>query len=263
MEGEQTERPLKTKTAKQKLRIEFSLWWLVGALVIVVIVLLAMWRPWQEKNDNNRTVTVTGTTTVKAVPDEYTFNPSWQFKNDDRSAALKEATAKGNTVVAEIKKLGIADDKITTNLGGWEGYYFYDSSTGEHTYTLSISVVVANKDLAQKVQDYLTTTDLTGQVSPSATFSQTKQKKLESDARMAATKEARAKAEQMAKNLGFTIGKVKTINDQNSGSGRLFATDSATSLLTQGSAEPSSGSLTVQPGENSIDYSVEVTYYIR
>ena len=123
--------------------------------------------------------------------------------------------------------------------------------------------MVLNKDLAQKVQDYLTTTDPIGQVTPSATFSQGKQKKLENEARAAATKEAKAKAEQMAKNLGFTVGKVKTINDQSSGNGWFFATDSASSLLTQGTTEVKSGSLTVQPGENSIDYSVEVTYYIH
>lgn len=242
--------------------MEFSLWWLVAALVLVIGVLIGLWRPWQGRDDDARTVTVTGTTTIKAIPDEYTFNPSWQFKDNDKAVALKEATAKSNEVVTQVKKLGVADDKITTNLGGWEGYYFYDSTTGMHTYTLTISIVVANKDLAQKIQDYLTTTNLTGQVTPTATFSQVTQKKLESNARVAATKEARAKADEMATNLGFEIGKVKSINDQDNGSGVFLTNGKATSLMGQGSAADSS-SLAIQPGENSIDYSVEVTYYIH
>ena len=262
MENEQEQRSPKNNYSK-KIKIEFNVWWLVGVLVLIIVALIGMWRPWQGRDDANRTVTVTGVTTIKAVPDEYSFNPSWQFKNDDRAAALQEATTKSSAVVAELKKIGVANEKITTNLGGWEGYYFYDSSSGDHTYTLTIAVVVSNKDVAQKVQDYLMTTNPTGQVTPSATFSQAKQKKLESDARTAATKEARAKAEQMAKNLKFTIGRVKSINDQNNVGGRFYMTDSASSLLAENASGTEKGSLSVQPGENSIDYSVEVTYYIH
>jgi len=263
MENQPTEQIVDSKKVKRTVKIEFNVWWIVAVLVVIIGVMTALWRPWEVRSDN-RTVTVTGTTTVKATPDEYTFSPSWQFKNSDKTAALKEATEKSATVVAELKKLGVADSKITTNLGGWENYYYYDSSLGKHTYTLNISVVVSTRELAQKVQDYLTTTEPTGQVTPSASFSQSKQKKLESDARSAATKEARAKADEMAKNIGFTVGKVKSINDQGSGGGILFSSDKAVSMMSQGSATTSSdATISVQPGENQVEYSVEVTYYIR
>lgn len=263
MENQPIEQNKSDKKQKHILKIEFSLWWIIVLLALIIVVMTVLWRPWETRSDN-RTVTVMGTTTMKAVPDEYTFNPSWQFKNSDKALALKEATEKSVSVVAELKKLGVADAKITTNLGGWENYYYYDSSLGKHTYTLNITVVVATRDLAQKVQDYFVTTEPTGQVTPIAAFSQSKQKKLESEARSAATKEARAKADEMAKNIGFTVGKVKTINDQGSGGSILFAGDKAVSLMAQdsvaGTAEANS---VVQPGENQIQYSVEVTYYIR
>lgn len=263
MENQPTEQITSDKKQKQTFRIEFNLWWVVILLAAVIAVMTALWRPWEASGDN-RTVTVTGTTTVKAAPDEYTFSPSWQFNNADKSAALKEATEKSASVVAELKKLGVVDSKITTNLGGWGNYYYYDSSLGKHTYTLNISAVVSTRELAQKVQDYLTTTEPTGQVTPLASFSQSKQKKLESDARSAATKEARAKADEMARNIGFGIGKVKTINDHGSSNGILFASDKAVSLTTQASGGATSeASIGIQPGEDEIQYSVEITYYIR
>jgi uncharacterized protein YggE len=263
MENQPTTQSESSKREKQTIKIEFNVWWIVAILLAVIITMIVVWRPWEGQSEG-RTVTVSGTTTVKATPDEYTFNPSWQFKNADKSVALNDATEKSTDVVSALKKLGVADSKITTNLGGWENYYYYDSALGKHTYTLTIGVVVPNREIAQKVQDYLTKTEPTGQVTPTATFSQPKQKELESEARTAATKEARAKADEMAKNIGFKIGKVKAINDQGSGGGVVFGSNRAVSLMAQDSVTSSSeASISVQPGENEIEYTVEVTYFIR
>lgn len=250
-----------TQKPKQTLKLELNLWWLVGLLAIVIVVMVALWRPWQQSADG-RTVTVTGTTTVKATPDEYTFSPSWQFKDADKAAALAAATAKSSDVVASLKKLGVADNKITTNVGGWDSYYYYDTDSKQHVYTLTIGVVTATRDTAQKLQDYLITTTPTGQVSPVAAFSQTKQKSLESNARSAATKDARTKADEMASNLGFKVGKVKSIDDQNGG-GIAYPMYNKTMTAVGVATDSASSSLAVQPGENELSYSVQVTYYIR
>ncbi len=247
---------------KQTVKMEFSVWWLVGLLAAIILLLFVLWHPWTGLATNSRTVSVTGTTTVKAEPDEYVFYPTWEFKGANKTATLNEATEKSATIVSEMKKLGVADNKITTNVGGWGNYYYFNSETNIHTYTLTISATVANRELAQKVQDYLTTTEPTGQVTPQANFSQAKQKELETKARAAATKDARAKADEMAENLGFKVGKVKTIADQN-GSGMVYPMMG--SLVAQGVAEDAntSKSLAVQPGEQDVTYSIQVTYYIK
>ncbi len=54
----------------------------------------------------------------------------------------------------------------------------------------------------------MVTTAPTGQVSPRPNFSDAKRKELESKARDEATKDARAKADQSARNLGFKVGKI-------------------------------------------------------
>jgi uncharacterized protein YggE len=197
---------------------------------------------------------------LKAEPDEFVFIPSYQFKEADKDAAIKAMTDKSNAVVSELKKLGVSDGKIKTNADGW-AYPSYNDGDGAPTYTLTVSVTVDDKKLAQKVEDYLVTTSPTGTLTPQATFSTSKEKALQTQARDQATKEARAKAEQSAKNLGFKLGAVKSLDDSNGfGGGPIYTLDSTAEA---GKAGSSDSQLTVQPGENSLDYSVTVVYYIR
>lgn len=242
-----------------KVTVSFNVWWLVALLGAAIILLVGLWRPWQGSTANSRRVTVSGTSTIKATPDKYTFSPSWEFKGNDKTATLKQATDKSATVISELKKIGVADKDIKSNTGGWDGYYYYDSALNQHTYTLNVTATVANRELAQKVQDYLATTEPTGQVSPVGTFSTVLQKKLEQQGRSEATKDARAKADEMAQNLGFKVGKVVTITDNGADGG-------INTMLAQGSGlsgNLQSTSLAVQPGQNELTYTVQVVYAIR
>ena len=240
-----------------KISVSFNLWWLVGLLGLVILVMLALWRPWQGTSGAPRTVTVTGETTLKAEPDEFVFNPTWEFKNNDKATALSEVSAKSDTVVAELKKLGVADKDIKSNTGGWNGYYWYDGSANQHVYNLNITATVSSRDKAQKVQDYLVSTEPTGQVSPQSNFSESLRKKLESEGREKATKDARAKADEMAKNLGFKVGKVVSVNDTSTGAGYPMP------MLSMASEDAKVSSLAVQPGQDELSYSVSVEYTIR
>jgi uncharacterized protein YggE len=232
---------------------------IIGLLLVVIAAMLLMWRPWEPQLDaKSRTISVTGQAKVTAVPDEYVFSPAYEFKNADRSAALSELTKKSNETVKKLKELGVADNKIKTNSDGYD-YPIYDKgNTSTPTYTLRLAVTVDNKDLAQKVQDYLVTTAPTGAVSPQLAFSDAKRKELESKARDEATKEARSKAGQSAENLGFTLGAVKSVND-GTNFGGIYPVQGGVS--SDGST--SSGKLDLQPGENDLTYQVSVVYYVK
>jgi uncharacterized protein YggE len=123
-----------------------------------------------------------------------------------------------------------------------------------------LTVTTYDEKLTQKVQDYLISTTPTGTISPQATFSQKKQKELQDRARTEASKDARTKAEQSAKNLGFKLKAVKSVNDA-SGFGGVYPTLSEKSLAVDSVAPPAT--YAIQPGENDLTYSVTVTYYIR
>ncbi len=254
-------------TKSNTISLSLNLKYICVALLLVIVAMLALWRPWQTSvSDNSRVIKVTGETQVTAQPDEFVFYPSYQLKNASKDAALAELTQKSDDVVKKLKELGVEDSKIKTDSNGWEGYqYFYDDSAKQANYTLTLTVTVGNKELAQKVQDYLVTTAPTGSVSPQAGFSDATRKKLEDKARDEATKDARAKADQSAKNLGYKIGRVKSVDDAG-GLGNMGGCRGgicAGAALSVAEDKATTPSLSVQSGENKLIYSVTVEYFIR
>lgn len=224
-------------------------------LLVIIVVMLWVWKPWA--STGTRTIDVTGETTISARPDEFVFYPSYESKNSSKQAALDQLGAKTETVVSELKKLGVKDSDIKTTASGYEAVGVDD--TRLPTYSTQLTITITNEDLAQKVQDYLVTTEPTGSVTPQAGFTDKTRKELERKARSAATKDARAKALEMAEDLGFRIGKVKTITDN----GGLGGSPVPLTYSSVDAVELKSANFTVQPGENDIPYSVTVVYYIK
>jgi uncharacterized protein YggE len=248
--------------AKNKLNVSLDFRLVIAFLLVVIVAMLLIWKPWGTPS-SDRTVSVTGQATLKAEPDEYIFYPNYQFSSANKDTALTELTKKSDQIVGELKKLGVANNKIKTNSGGYDLPIERKPDSEVATYTLSLTVTATDKEQAQKVQDYLVTTSPTGSVSPQAGFSTTMRKSLESKARDQATKDAREKADQSAKNLGFKVGKVKSVSD-GTGFGDVIPLGRGYSGATEPAiAEDSQQQLTVQPGENELSYSVTVVYYVK
>lgn len=243
------------------LRLDYRI--LCGALLVIIVAMLALWKPWHAApSTKDRTVTVTGQASLHAAPNEFVFSPMYQFKNSDKQAAVQELTAKSSSIVAGLKKLGVAASKIQTNANSW-AYPSYDNTDNTATYTLNLTVTVTDNDaLVQKVEDYLVGSSPTGALTPSASFSTEKQKALQANARNKAIQDAKAKAGQSASNLGFALGAVKSVDDSNGFGGGIYPMTAKTTTLDAigGSVD---SSLAVQPGENTLNYSVTVAYYIR
>lgn len=231
-------------------------------LLLTIFTMLALWKPWQAtKSDVNRIITVTGESTLKAEPDEYVFYPSYEFKSSDKEVALTKQSEKNQQLIEGLKKLDVPESNIKNSSNGY-GYDYDWINTDETTYTLSLIVTVQNKDTAQKVQDYLITTQPQGQITPRSNFSENKRKSLESQARDMATKDAHTKAEQSAKNSGTNLGKVQSIKEGN-GFGEVMPIASY-DTRTAGENELSAKNLfSVNPGQNDLNYSVTVTYYLK
>lgn len=247
---------------KSKINISLDLRIISLILLVTIVAMLAAWRPWSMAATNStRTITVNGEATIDAVPDEYVFMPSYEFKDVNKDTALAALSAKSDTVLKELKNLGVASSKIKANSDGYNyPEYFLDKDTGQNTYTLRLTVKVSGQKLVQKVQDYLVTTTPLGQISPQANFSDTARKTLEDKARDEATKNAREKAERSAANLGFKIVRIKSIEDGNSYGG---VTPLMSTMAVAEDSATSRSSLIVQPGENELNYSVKVVYFIR
>jgi uncharacterized protein YggE len=241
---------------KKKLNISLDYRLLCLVLVAILIGLVIWLRPWSAPGNNDREISVSGESVIKATPDEFVFYPSYEVKNDDRQTALNTLTQKSDDIITGLKNIGVTDEQIKTSSSDYDKYTYIEPTEGVPTYTLQLTVTVASQEMAQKVQDYLLTTSPSGTISPYSAFSTEKRKELESQARDEATIDAREKAEQSAENLGFKLGKVKSIEDQ-SGFGGVIPLDTPATM-----EDSARSSLSVQPGENEITYTVRVVYYL-
>ncbi len=227
--------------------------------MLIIVVMLAVWMPWS-RNSESRTISVSGESTIMAEPDRYIFSPNYEFKNKDESVSLNQQSEKSNEIITKLKGLGVKDSDIKNNSSGYSTGQMSPVSPDDDTiYNLSLTITVSDKDLAQKVQDYLLTTGPSGQVTPQPGFSESKRKELEDKARDEATKDARSKAEQIAKNTGAKLGKVQSIQD----GGNLGQPVPLIYEDKSVSSSDSKQSLQIQPGENELRYTVSVSYYLR
>jgi uncharacterized protein YggE len=234
-------------------------------LLVIVVTMLCIWKPWAGSAVSDRTVEVNGEATVTAKPDKFVFYPSYEFKNTDKAAALAQISQKSEELTTKLKGLGVKDSDIKTSSSGYDYPVYKEPGASEPTYNLQITVTTASLDMAQKVQDYLVTTSPLGSVSPQPSFSEQKRRQLESQARDLATRDARAKVDQMAKNVGFKVGAVKKISETQGFSILPMEARDGAALMRADAPDSASSqpSLGVQPGENELPYSVSVTYYIR
>ncbi len=227
--------------------------------VITIGVMLYLWQPWGAISSDTRRITVTGKSTLEAQPDEFVFSPSYNYESVDKTKALEEASDTTTKIVNELKKLGVADKDIKVNGYGQDWYWYYDDN--ENRVSVNVVITVGDKDLAQKVQDYLLTTNPKGQITPTPTFSEAKQKELEEQGRVAAVADAKAKAQASVDELEVKLGKVISVSE---GNGFVdfpiaYSERQADGL---GTAEISS-SIPVQPGQDQLSYSVTVIYEIK
>lgn len=245
--------------AKNRLNLSLDLRIVVIALLAVIVAMLLIWKPWTSAGASDRTIEVTGEASIKAEPDEFVFSPTYQYDNPDRDKALTEATRKHDEIIKELKELGVADNKIKSDTSGFDNAPYYPENDRKNVvYSSTITVTAASREQAQKIQDYLVTTSPVGSISPQASFSDAKRKELENKARDEATKNARAKADQTSRNLGAKVGKVKSVTDGAGFDGGFPVMGRA--LMAEDSVKTS---LAVQPGENELNYTVTVVYYIK
>jgi hypothetical protein len=239
---------------EKKLTLTLS-WKLLSIVLIILTVTLVAYivylKPWQSVSDNPRTIEITGQASIKRAPDSFVFNPTYEA---DSQEAI---TLKTNEVVKAVKDLGLGDAGIQTQVSSYENYGS-NGPTGEYKHSVFMTLSVEDKDLAQKIQDYLVTSGSTGQITPMSGFKEVTEKELRDQATTLAVEDAKKRAEQTANNLGVKVVKVISISESGEGIEPMpiMAYDS-------GSLEVKSTSLPINAGEAEYPYSVKVQFEIR
>lgn len=241
---------------EQKVSVDLRI--VCAVLLAVIIAMTLFWKPWSSSGTPDRTIDVIGEASIEAEPDEYVFYPSYQKKGTDKSAIQAEMIAKINEVIAKLKELGVDESDITVSSGSYD--YFWEED-GQQVTTNSLTVTLDNKELSQKVQDYLITTSPDGPITPTPTFSKDKQKEVEGQARIAALADAKKKADDTARELGVKVGKVVSVDDSQSGG--VYPMMARADMGVMSAEDTVSSSLPILPGKQDIDYTITVTYELK
>jgi uncharacterized protein YggE len=161
------------------------------------------------------TISVTGTGKVTVVPDQATVRLGVVIERSTATEAREVAAAEMTKVIAAIKALGIAERDITTSLVSLAPVWDYPERGTPRIrgYQLSNIVTVIVRDL-DKVGDVLDDSVTSGATSVDGiSFQLSDRTAAEAQAREAAVKDARAKADTLARVAGVRITGVAQLSE--------------------------------------------------
>lgn len=220
------------------------------------------------------TISVSGEGEVMAVPDIATISFTVQEEAKTVSSAQDKATAKTKTVLAELKKVGIADKDIKTQNYSSNPKYEWQQETivcittpcpshpGRqvivgYQVSQSVSVTVRNLDLVNDAVAALGQSEVSNMYGPN--FAIDKEDDLKAEARKIAIEKARTKAEVLARDLGVTL--VRVVSFSEGGDYPIYArTIMSDEKVSYGMG---GGAPELPRGEEKITSNVTVTYEIR
>ncbi|MBI4032296.1 SIMPL domain-containing protein [Candidatus Berkelbacteria bacterium] len=235
-------------------------------LALVLLIFLAgagIYTWWMQ---GTSTVAITGDATVKAVPDQFVFTPSYQAKDADQEQAKSKASQIGNEVVQKLRDQGVQDRMLTSSVSVAPDYsYIMPMPTGQvsgYSATYMLTVKVDTVDLARKVQSTLVGTPLVGALTPWSTLQAATRNTLEREARKLAMEDAKAQATDTVDTLGVRILGITSIGQPMwGGVTPLAATLNEKADVAVAPAGGTSPDLLV--GEQEVSYSIQIIYRVR
>jgi uncharacterized protein YggE len=240
----------------QKVSVDLRI--VCGVLLVIIVGMLVAWQPWDSNTAPTRTIDVVGEASIEAEPDEFQFYPVYRKKGADKLVIQQELIAQVNEVIAKLKELGVDESDITLSSNTYDNFW---EDSGQQVVSNSLTISVNNKELSQKVLDYLVTTAPDGQVTPYPTLSKDKEKEVENQARTKALADAKQKADTTANELGVKVGKVVSVDDQQSSG--IYPMTIREGVATMEAADSVSSSLPVLPGKQDINYTITVKYELK
>ena len=161
---------------------------------------------------------VTGEGKMTVTPDVAILNLGMTTKKNSLKLAQTDANTVINNLTKALKELGIEDRDIkTTNFSVYPDYD-YSSGTNRiagYNVNVSLMVTVRNIDQVNDILDKSATLGVNTVGGIQFTVADEKLKELNKEARLKAIKEAKEKAEELAKLSGMTLGKIVNIQEGN------------------------------------------------
>jgi uncharacterized protein len=203
------------------------------------------------------TISVTGTGIVKIAPDvadlSVGVNITRPTVKEARAVAARQMTA----VLAALAKAGIADKDVQTSGLNLNPVYDYSGNTQRLTgYTVSntVTATIRNLDTVDDVVDGAMKAGAT--TMDGLTFRVDDPAAAEAQARDAAVKDARTKADALARAAGVSISGVQTIVEQTANTPQPIMYEAAVPRAASDASTP------IKTGTNDVSVSVSIVYLI-
>jgi uncharacterized protein YggE len=176
-------------------------------------------------------------------------------------AAQQQANSVINDVSSALKALGIDQKDIkTNNYSVWPQYDYQAGANKISSYQVNVNLLITIRDMSKinSVVDSATNKGVNTISGIELTVDETRQKELLQQARELAVKEAKTKAESLAKAAGLTLGRI--VNVQESG---LGTTPLPRVMMDKAVGMGGGGGTDIQTGSTDISTTVTLSYETR
>lgn len=238
----------------------------LGILFLTAIcLLLAFFLPWQKINWGKislspaETVTVIGTAKQEQKSQIAIFSAGVNVVKDNKQEAIDEVNQKINALTSAVKDFGIKEADIKTqnlNVYQREETYYEEgrqkSRPGQWNVSNTIEIKLRDVDKASELADLLTRSGATNVYGPN--FSVDQPEEADNTLLEAAVKNAREKAEVIARSSNKKLGKILSITE-GAQAGQVFP-----ALKMEGAGGGGAG---LEPGSETLQKSVTVTFELE
>lgn len=232
---------------------------------VIVLALIVIWTIFQFMPAN--TISVSGQSEVKVIPDLISINFNINAKGDSASEAKDAVNKIYNELVSNLIAAGISEDEIkTTGLNVQQDYDWINGKQVFKGYSANHYVVVElSTENSGKIGDVIDAgvnaeallSYINFELSPET------QKEKKSETVRLATEDARTKAEAMAEGSGQKLGKIVSISDSNWGYSPfpVFRSDSV--VASEAGTMAKEATADINPSEQIVYGNVMVVWKIR
>ncbi len=177
--------------------------------------------------------------------------------------ATREATARMNDIVGELKRLGIEEKDIKTTEYNLSPVFVTTKAEGRKLsgYEVVQNMAVKIRDLS-KIADVITgATQKGANLMDNIQFTIDDEYALKNKAREMAIQKAKEKAELIAKQSGMNLGRVVSVNENQSGWGRSYS-NSVNESYTMNTKDAVAGQ-SIESGQNEVRVEVTLVYEVK
>jgi uncharacterized protein YggE len=230
----------------------------VALLVLTTALLAGIGRPEAAggaDEDARVGITVTGVGTVESVPDEAEISLGVETEGATAKDALAENSARMERLLAALRGAGVKKEDIRTQeVSVYPRYEPYGKPAEGYEAHNSVLVKIRDLDRAGAILELAARSGANQTSGP--TMSASNRQELESKALSAAVRNARTKAEALAKAAGVGLGRVTAIVEGFAGGPEGYP-------LAARTAADAGKSVPIEPGTEEVRATVTITFSIE